>query len=243
MLLLIVSHAYAQTDNLIQEKASKNSFIQRSSAEKVKPSFYLKSDSIKTSVRNFSDLDMSNWELIDSIRLDNVVVVAPLKFKDRDERVRYMRLERRTKKVWPYAVLAAERLDVMRERLEKIESKRERKHYTLVVQKYMENQFEEQLKKLTKSEGQILVKLMYRQTGQTTFETVREMRSGWNAFWYNVTANMFTISLKEVYDPLEVEEDYYIEHILRYNFQKNKLKYAAPGIDIDYPEIVKKWVE
>lgn len=178
---------------------------------------------------------------VDAVNLDEVLLLGPFKFKNRTERRTYLILQRKTKKVWPYAVLASERLTQLNERLNSIESKSKQRKYTRIVQNYIEDEFTEELKKLTKTEGQILVKLMYRQTGETTFDVVKELKSGWKAFWYNTTASLFNISLKETFDPLNVKEDYYIEHILRRSFQKNELNRSEPVIDIDFSKSMKRW--
>jgi len=178
---------------------------------------------------------------VEAVNLDEVLLVGPFKFKNRKERRTYLILQRKTKKVWPYAVLASERLTQLNERLNSIESKSKKRKYTRIVQNYIEDEFTEELKKLTKTEGQILVKLMYRQTGETTFDVVKELKSGWKAFWYNTTASLFNISLKETYDPLQVKEDYYIEHILRRSFQKNELNRSEPVIAIDFSKSMKRW--
>ncbi|HAV53924.1 MAG TPA: DUF4294 domain-containing protein, partial [Aequorivita sp.] len=105
-------------------------------------------------------------EMID---LDEVILLDRLKFKSEQDRRRYLILRRKTRKVYPYAKLASERLTTMTERLKTIEKKRDRKIYTKRVQKYIEGEFSEKLKKLTHTEGQILVKLIHRQTGRTAF--------------------------------------------------------------------------
>lgn len=178
----------------------------------------------------------------DSIQLDRVILVTPFRFDSRDARRDYLILRYKVKEVWPYAVLAADRLMTLRNRLDKIKTASRRQQYTRMVQKYIEEKFKERLKKLTKSEGQILVKLMYRQTGETTYDLVKELRSGWRAFWYNVTANMFTISLKEEYDPIKNKQDFYIEHILRRAFQQNQLEYQSPAIPVDYLKAEERWL-
>ena len=180
-------------------------------------------------------------QVLEAIDLEEVFLVGPFKFKNRYERRRYLILQKKTRHVWPYAVMASTRLTELNDRLNKIESKSKRKKYTKIVQKYIENEFTEELKKLTKTEGQILVKLMYRQTGATTFEIVKDLKSGWRAFWYNTTASLFNISLKEEYHPESVEEDFLIEHILRRNFQKRRLKEQKPSIEIDFLKAVEKW--
>ena len=86
--------------------------------------------------------------------------------------------------------------------METLTKKREKKRYAKVIQKYIEDEFSAELKKLTKTEGQILVKLIHRQTGKTAFELIKELRSGWKAFWYNNTASLFDISLKSEFVPI-----------------------------------------
>ena len=122
-----------------------------------------------------------------------------------------------------------------------LERKRDRKRYTKRVQKYIEEEFSEKLKKLTRTEGQILVKLIHRQTGRTAFALVKELRTGWRAFWYNTTASMFDISLKEEYNPFEVKEDYLIEDVLERSFQSNVLVRQKPAFEIDYLDLTSHW--
>lgn len=178
---------------------------------------------------------------VPAIDLEEVLVLTPFRYKSRDERRQYLILRRKTRKVWPYAVMASNRLNTLYERLDKIETKHGKRKYTQMVQDYIEEEFTEELKKLTKTEGQILVKLMYRQTGKTTFQTVKELKSGWRAFWYNTTASFFNISLKKMFDPLQEKEDYYIEYILRRSFQEGLLEPQAAAIPINFIECMHKW--
>lgn len=175
------------------------------------------------------------------IDLEEVVLLNKLNFNSKEDRRRYLILRRKTRKVYPYAKLASERLTTMTERLSEIESKRDRKRYTKRIQKYIEEEFSEKLKNLTRTEGQILVKLIHRQTGRTAFDLVKELRTGWRAFWYNTTANMFDISIKEVYDPFATKEDYLIEDILERSFQANILERQKPAFEIDYLDLTSQW--
>ena len=177
------------------------------------------------------------------INLDEVVLLNKLEFNSKEDRRRYLILRRKTRKVYPYAKLAAERLVVMKERMASLEKKHDRKRYAKRVQKYIEGEFSDQLKKLTRTEGQILVKLIHRQTGTSAFDLVKELRTGWRAFWYNTTANMFDISLKEEYRPFEVKEDYLIEDILERSFQENILIRQKPAVAIDYFDLTDHWNE
>ena len=178
-----------------------------------------------------------------SIALDEVYIFGKLKFDNYKEKLRYYILRRKTLKVYPYAKLASERLVSLNERLENIKSKRKRKRYTRLVQKYIEGEFSAELKKLTRTEGQILVKLIYRQTGATAFDLVKELRTGWRAFWYNTTAKMFDINIKEEFHPELVHEDYLIEDILQRAFAANQLERQASVLDYDYASLTNKWAK
>ena len=175
------------------------------------------------------------------IDLEEVILFDKLKFSSKEDRRRYLILRRKTRKVYPYAKLAAERLTTLNERLTKIKTKRGRKKYTKIVHRYLEDEFATELKKLTRTEGQILIKLIHRQTGLTTFELVKNLRSGWKAFWYNTTAKAFKISLKEEYDPVNIEEDYLIEDILQRSFQSKILEAQESALDFEFLELTNKW--
>ena len=178
---------------------------------------------------------------ITSVELNEVLVLPNLNFADRKARIRYIILRRKTLKVYHYAKLAAERLEALQKRLNQLERKRDKKRYAKIIQKYIENEFSAELKKLTKTEGQILVKLIHRQTGKTTFQLIKELRSGWRAFWFNNTATLFDISLKREFNPLSAEEDYLIEDILQRAFQNEQLQRQRPAFDIDFFACVDKW--
>lgn len=176
-----------------------------------------------------------------SIELDEVFLFGKLEFESYEEKLRYYILRRKTLKVYPYAKLASERLVDLNDRLTRIKSKRKRKRYTKVVQRYIEEEFSAELKKLTRTEGQILVKLIYRQTGTTSYELVKDLRSGWRAFWYQTTAKMFKISIKEEFHPESIHEDYLIEDILQRAFAADKLERQESVLDYDYATLTNKW--
>lgn len=176
-----------------------------------------------------------------TIDLAEIMILPDLKFADRKERIRYLILRRKTLKVYPYAKLAADRLDSLTKHLATLTKKREKRRYTKKIQKYIEGEFSEKLKKMSRTEGQILVKLIHRQTGRTAFDLVKELRNGWRAFWYNTTASMFDISLKREFDPENEKEDYLIEDILQRNFQSGRLVRQESAIPFDFYSLVSKW--
>lgn len=148
------------------------------------------------------------------VDLTEVVVLPELKFNSYKDYLTFQRLKRRTLKVYPYAELASERLMVLNERLAKIKRKRAKKQYTRRIEKFLEQEFEAELRKLTRAEGRILLKLIHRETGQTTHDLIKKLRSGWRAFIYQTTAKFFDLDLKITYNPTGVEEDKQIEGIL-----------------------------
>lgn len=177
------------------------------------------------------------------IPLKEVIVFQPLRFKNREELNRYLILRRRVLRVYPYAKLAAERLTVLNERLDQIDSKRGKKKYLKRLEDFVYEEFEEELKKLSKSQGKILIRLVHRQTGSTTFELVKELRNGWKAFLYQTTASLFSLSLKEKYNPAEVLEDYLTEDILQRAFADQYLIEQAAAIDYDLDALYQHWKE
>ncbi len=176
-----------------------------------------------------------------SIPLSEVYVFGPMHFKNSKEVLRYLILKRRTIKVYPYAKLAADKLTELNDSLAQMKRPRKRRKYTKEMQQYIEGEFSDELKKLTRSEGQILIKLVYRQTGESTYGLVKELRSGWRAFWYSTTARMFNLSMKEEFHPDRVEEDYLIEDILQRAFADRILEYQAAALNYDYALLNNKW--
>lgn len=169
--------------------------------------------------------------------LDEVTILNKIKFVNQYDRKYYYWFRKKTLNAYPYAKLASERLTELNRALDSITSKRKKKQYTKKVQKYMEEEFTDQLKKLTRTEGRILIKLIHRQTGITTFDLVREIRSGWKAFWYHKTARLFKLSLKLEYNPAEVNEDFMIEDILQRAFIDGRLEKQDSKLDFNYVKI------
>ena len=158
-----------------------------------------------------------------SIGLDEITVFPPLSFKSYKEKLNYYTIRRKTLKVYPYAILASSRLDKLNERLVKIKGRSNKKKYTRHVEKYIENELSAQLKKLTRTEGQILIKLIYRETGKTVFDLVKELRNGFKAFSYNSLAKLFDISIKTDYNPDKNKEDAIIEDVLKRAYGDNSI--------------------
>ena len=160
---------------------------------------------------------------------------------DAEQKKQFMLLQNRVYRVYPYAKTASERLTALNTNMNKLKSNKEKKSYQKIVENYMENEFKAQLKKLSRKQGQILVKLIHRQTGITTFDLIKEYKSGWKAFWSNNTAKLFDINLKTKYTPYTNNEDYLIETILFRAFNKGRLIEQPASTLIDYEELNNYW--
>lgn len=174
------------------------------------------------------------------IELDEVALLPKLKFKSHTDANYYQWFRKKVFKAYPYATLASKRLDSVHNRIDKMNRKRKKRKYIRRVQEYVEKELTGQLKKLTRTEGRILIKLIHRQTGKTAFENIRELRSGWKAFWYNTSANLFSLSLKDEYKPATVNEDYLIEDVLQRAFIDEKLERQDPKLEFNANQILAK---
>ena len=135
----------------------------------------------------------------------------------------YYSLTRKVRRVYPYVREAAIRMDSVNMALEGIDKKRQRRKYTKQYQRYLEERFEPELRKLTRSEGQILSKLIYRETGQPVYDIIKTYRNGLSARFWSMTAWWYDIDLKRPYDPLNDPEDQLIENILIRKFISGQL--------------------
>lgn len=178
-----------------------------------------------------------------SLDLEEVVVTGKKSNKEDEDRKKFLLLQQRVLKVYPYAKAAADNLTKLNQNMGKFKTEREKKKYFKIVENYLENEFEEQLKKLSRKQGQILVKLIHRQTGKTTYTLVKDLKSGWKAFWASNTAKVFDIDLKEEYNPFTVTEDFLIESILIKAFNEGRLQRQPPAKFIDYDDLSAIWKE
>ena len=176
-----------------------------------------------------------------SIGLAEVLLLPKRPYKNSDEIRKYLILRRKTLKVYPYSVMASDRLNILNQRLDIIKTKRQRRKYTKMVQKFLEDELTPELSKLTKSEGQILIKLIHRQTGQTTFNLVKTLRNGLKAFIYNTTAKFFDLNLKNEFQPEISQEDYYIEDIIQRSTRDNLIEYNKPYKSYDLFKLKSIW--
>lgn len=131
---------------------------------------------------------------------------------DPEAHKRYLRLVRNVKKTLPYAKLAAFRLQMMEDNLNQLKSKRARERYIRQTEKAVKEDFMNDLKKLSRTQGLLLMKLVHRETGKTTYQILKHYRGNAETLFWGSMAVIYGSDIKETYDPVE---DYQIEHIIR----------------------------
>ena len=124
------------------------------------------------------------------------------------------RLANNVKKVYPYAKLAGAKMQEYDSILAHVDDKAERNRLMKQAEKEITDQYTEELKDLTITQGLILVRLIDRETGSTTYQVVQELRGKFRAFFYQGFARLWGYNLKEQYDPHNNPEDDEIETIM-----------------------------
>ena len=141
------------------------------------------------------------------------VVPIPV-FNRRGDMRKYRRLVEAVKKVYPIAVTARERMAGMEDTLLMLKTKREQQAYIKRVERDIKREYTPVLRKMTRTQGRILIKLISRETDQSAYEIVREFRGRIEAGVWQVVAKIFGHNLKTEYDP--EGEDAMIEQIVKY---------------------------
>lgn len=123
------------------------------------------------------------------------------------------RLVSNVRKVYPYAKLASDKLKEFDTMLAGIDSESERHRMMKQAEKELSDQYTEELKKLTFSQGAILIRLIDRETGNTSYKLVQELRGKLRAFFYQGFARLWGYNLKSEFDPKNNKEDEEIDII------------------------------
>ncbi len=150
------------------------------------------------------DTTFIDYERLDEIQLSNTI--------DEEKRRQYLILKRRVIKTMPYAKMAAFKIQAMEDELSTIKGSRARKKYIKKCEKGLKAMYTEQLKKMTIGEGQVLMVLLHRETGKTTWEIMKGYSGSAEAFFWQTFGSFWGHNLKREFDPVL---DYQIEHIIQ----------------------------
>jgi len=146
------------------------------------------------------------------VNIKEVRVYPKTNFTSRRKYRQYTKLMKNVKKAYPFAVIARNELKLMNDSLQSISSEKGRKKYIKEYEREMFRKYEADLRKLTYSQGKILIKLVYREIGNTSYELVKEYRGDFSAVFWQGVARLFGSNLKSTYDPYG--EDAEIENIV-----------------------------
>lgn len=124
------------------------------------------------------------------------------------------RLVYNVKKVYPYAKIAGNKMKEYDTLLAGISSSSERRRLMKQAEDEISDEYTEELKKLTFSQGAILIRLIDRETGSSSYKVVQELRGKMRAFFYQGFARLWGYNLKTEYDPANNREDDEIETII-----------------------------
>lgn len=135
------------------------------------------------------------------VNLRTTNVYARFKPRNERERRKYSRMERNVARAYPYARIASRLIREYEYDMAQIEVVNDQKKYMKLAEAELRAEFESEVKNLTVSQGKILIKLIDRETGNTSYELIKQLRSGFQAFIWQGVAKVFGTDLKVEYDP------------------------------------------
>ena len=157
-----------------------------------------------------------------AIELLQEITMTPLNLSP-EERSRYYHLRRKIRKVHPYALKAKIQLLEIEDDFNFVETRREKRKIAKLHDRWLQDNFTNELKKLTRSEGRILIKLIHHETGINPYQLIKDYRNGFTALLWQQLAKYYDGDLKAEYNPDEIKEDFWIDHILWRMKKDNKV--------------------
>ena len=147
--------------------------------------------------------------------MEPFAVVDLRPYGDTEKDRKFRRLRWHVRKVYPYAKLAADKLKMYNKELKKVKTKRQRRKLLRLREKALKTEFEDVIKKMSQTSGRVLVKLIDRETGESTYQIIKEMRGGFKAWIYQGVGKLYGADLKARYNPKTNEEDEMIERVVQ----------------------------
>ncbi len=145
--------------------------------------------------------------------LNEVTVFPKLKFKDKKEEEFYWRTVRDVKRTLPYAKLICETLTETYEYIETIPDKKMREAHLKRMEQAVFDQYKPVLRKFTKNQAKILIKLIRRETHQSSYNILKAFLGSFRAGFWQVFGRFFGVNLKDDYRPDKNRKDAIIERV------------------------------
>lgn len=143
----------------------------------------------------------------------DVYVFPPLKFKNKKQEEFYWRTVRDVRKTLPYAKLAFSTLCETYEYIQTIPDKKERERHLKTLEKDIFEQYKPVVKKMTKSQGKMLLKLINRETDQTSYHIVKAFLGSFRAGFWQTFGRFFGMNMRAGYHPDKNKDDAIIERV------------------------------
>ena len=135
------------------------------------------------------------------INMRSIYVLPSKQYDNFWTKWRYRRLIRNLKIVYPYAQMAKKKFEEMNREYQQLDSKRARKKYMNQMEKELMDEFGQDMRKMTISQGKLLLKLIDREIGNTSYAILKEYKGSFSAFFWQSIARLFGSNLKSEYDP------------------------------------------
>lgn len=162
------------------------------------PKFSVSQNELQRGIRCYAIVE--NNDTVPIFYLNEVDITTNMIFKTKRQYEQWTRVKYNVKKVYPYAILASAKLKQYDLILSKMENEDIRKAYLRVCEKDLRHEFEDELKGLSVSQGRVLMKLINRETGKTTYTIVKELRGSFQASMWQALAKLFGNDMKSEYD-------------------------------------------
>jgi hypothetical protein len=198
LIILLVLLSYASGYSQIMEPARPDSTLRRDTVLNV---YHI----LKTAT-----FDGQTYPLIE---LKEITVYGKMTREARFNYRKHARLVYNVRRVYPYAIIVRNELARVDRLLETMPDERDRRNFLQSYEKEIFNSYEDDMKKLTFTQGKILIKLIDRETQNTSFDLIRQYRGKFSATFWQSVARIFGADLKSDYDP--EGEDYLIEQVVR----------------------------
>ncbi|NND78242.1 MAG: DUF4294 domain-containing protein [Flavobacteriales bacterium] len=147
-----------------------------------------------------AEVKIENGDTIHMIYLDDVIISTRRKAKSKKYQRKYGRIKNKVLKVYPYAEITKSLIEDYDRELETYSSEHDRKQFLKNAEDELKAEFEGEIRNLRVSEGKILIKLIDRETGKTSYELIKQLRGGFTAFMWQGVAKLFGSDLKSEYD-------------------------------------------
>lgn len=142
-----------------------------------------------------------NGDTIPAFQIPTIHIFKPLKFRNKKEQMEYYKLVRNVKKVYPIAREINQTIIETYEYLQTLPNEKARQRHIKRVEKGLKEQYTPRMKKLSFAQGKLLIKLVDRQSHQSSYELVKAFMGPFKAGFYQTFAALFGASLKKQYDP------------------------------------------